>query len=669
MAAVAKRGHRSSHVLLVTMAVELLIMVSVCSATTPSRKILADANVAPRPVQLRKEREQVVVDNGLVRVTLSTPGGFITGIQYNGINNVLATVDREDRGYWDVVWKGETYDQLATTNFNIVTQNDNQVELSFSRTWSSSKQGKAVPLIVDKRIIVRRGVPGIYMYAIMERLAEFPTVEMSQIRIVLRPRQDMFRYMAISDNRQRIMPTEADRDEDRSETLDYKEAVLLTNPSDPDLRGQVDDKYQYSIEDKDNRVQGWMSNKPLVGLWMITPSDEFRVGGPMKQDLTSHAGPTLLNMFASTHYAGNDMDTEYKQGEPWKKVFGPVLVYLNSGSPQDNYKTLWEDAKRQMWEEVKNWPYNFVASKDFPVADQRGQVSGQLVVVDRYVSNKPVFANSAHVGLAAPGDVGSWQTETKGYQFWTEADRQGGFVINNVRPGNYNLFAWVPGVVGEYKLDVNVTITPGGNINLGLLTYNAPRNGPTLWEIGIPDRTAAEFFIPDPYPTLLNPLYIDQERFRQYGLWDRYAEKYPQNDLVFTVGVSNYTRDWFYAHVTRNIGERTYRPTTWKVVFQLNNVPPTGSYTLQLALASANIAKVQVRFNDAKWPDFSTGRIGSDNAIARHGIHGLYRFYSFQVPSHKLKEGDNTISLTQPLSISPFQGVMYDYIRLEGPGQ
>lgn len=31
-----------------------------------------------------------------------------------------------------------------------------------------------------------------------------------------------------------------------------------------------------------------------------------------------------------------------------------------------------------------------------------------------------------------------------------------------------------------------------------------------MWEIGFPDRTAAEFNIPDPYPTLMNKLYNER---------------------------------------------------------------------------------------------------------------------------------------------------------------
>lgn len=60
---------------------------------------------------------------------------------------------------------------------------------------------------------------------------------------------------------------------------------------------QVDDKYQYSVENKDNKVHGWIcEDDPAVGFWMITPSNEFRTSGPNKQDLTSHVGPTNLNV-------------------------------------------------------------------------------------------------------------------------------------------------------------------------------------------------------------------------------------------------------------------------------------------------------------------------------------------------------------------------------------
>ena len=78
---------------------------------------------------------------------------------------------------------------------------------------------------------------------------------------------------------------------------------------------------------------------------------------------------------------------------------------------------------------------------------------------------------------------------------------------------------------------------------------------------------------------------------------------------------------------------------------------------------------MQVRVNDPRTqPEhFSTGFIGKDNAIARHGIHGLYRQYSAELPSHLFVRGRNTIYLRQAKATGPFQGIMYDYIRLERP--
>ena len=107
-----------------------------------------------------------------------------------------------------------------------------------------------------------------------------------------------FDYMAISDTRQRVMPTAEDRA--RGKPLAYPEAVLLTNPSNPDLKGEVDDKYQYASDSKDNKVHGWISQKSGVGFWIITPSDEFRISGPLKQELTSHAGPVSLSVSITT---------------------------------------------------------------------------------------------------------------------------------------------------------------------------------------------------------------------------------------------------------------------------------------------------------------------------------------------------------------------------------
>ncbi|PPS17697.1 hypothetical protein GOBAR_AA02886 [Gossypium barbadense] len=610
MEKVAHRSHLGQLFLWLLMIVELSLFYSACSAEIPVRKILNLGDCNPH-VRLQKSHHNVVIDNGLIEVTIENPSGHVTGIKYMGMDNVLECGNpNSNRGYWDFVWDNSTFDKMETKHVKVVAHTDELVEISFTKNWDfRTDHGKTVPLNIDKRFIVRRGVPGVYMYGIFERQEDFPDAQMYQLRIVFKLKEDKFRFMAISDTRQGVMPRGEDRDNTRSQTLAFKEAVLMTNPSNPQFRGEVDDKYQYSCENKDNKLHGWISDDDAVGFWIITPSNEFRTGGPHKQDLTSHVGPIAIS------------DVTYKKGEAWRKAFGPVLIYLNSASSDDDCrKTLWNDAKRQLSEEIESWPYNFTRSEDLPHAGDRGEVCGQLLVRDRCVDEELMQAQSAFVGLAVPGNVGSWQTEGK------------------------------------------------NKVNLGTLIYDPPRNGHTLWEIGIPDRTAAEFFIPEPDPTFVNPLCLDaadnpnistqiSPTYHALQRTDSDSTDCGIATQIFIVTVMSSTL-WASA-IILGIGS----------LLMFSDVNEKGNYTLQLALAAASYAELQIRFNnlDAIQPCFTTTRIGYDNAVARHGIHGLYRLYSINIPGNRFIRGNNTIFLTQSRSHALFDAVMYDYIRLEGP--
>lgn len=56
----------------------------------------------------------------------------------------------------------------------------------------------------------------------------------------------------------------------------------------------------------------------------------------------------MVQVFLSAHYTGEDLVPKFSAGEAWKKVFGPVFIYLNCTMDGDEPLSLWEDAKQQV---------------------------------------------------------------------------------------------------------------------------------------------------------------------------------------------------------------------------------------------------------------------------------------------------------------------------------
>ncbi|KAK1375118.1 Rhamnogalacturonan endolyase [Heracleum sosnowskyi] len=597
-------------------------------------------------VKLVVQNSYVLLDNGLVKLTILKPQGIVAGIKYGGLENLLDLKSGETgRGYWDINWSlpggHPRYQQLTGTVFGTIHSSNDKVEVSFKSIYNASTSGIRLPLTFDLRYILKSGDSGFYCYGIYERPPGCRAFDLAQTRMVFKLQRERFHYMAITDEKQRIMPMPEDMDDKRSKQLIVPESRLLTNPINPDLKGEVDDKYQYSMDNKDAGVHGWISSGPIIGFWVIFPSQEFRNGGPTKQNLTVHTGPNCLAMFHGTHYIGDDISAHFEEGETWRKVLGPFFVYLNSTPSVSKAYNLWSDAKKQRLFEESEWPY---------------------------VSDSLIPAQKACVGLSAARTEGSWQTESKDYQFWVPTDSNGKFTIKNVIPGIYALHGWVPGFIGDYLDQKLVTITAGSEIQLGNLIYAPDRDGPTVWEIGYPDRTALGYYVPDVNPTYVNKLFLHStEKYRQYGLWDRYTDMHPESDQTFTIGINDPKKDWFFAHVDRRVGDKYY-PSTWRIKFNLKSVA-SGIYKLRLATASVNRSDLEVYVNhrDNNHQVFEVQMLGMDNAVCRHGIHGLYRLFNIDISSELLTMGDNSILLTQAREGDALCGVLYDYLRLEAP--
>ncbi|KAK7275860.1 hypothetical protein RIF29_16986 [Crotalaria pallida] len=101
--------------------------------------------------------------------------------------------------YWDVVWSETgsigttgTFERIFGTGFNVIVENEEQVEISFTRMWDPSLKGKLSALNIDKRYVMLRNSSGFYSYAIFEHLKEWPAFNIPQIRIVFKLRKDKY---------------------------------------------------------------------------------------------------------------------------------------------------------------------------------------------------------------------------------------------------------------------------------------------------------------------------------------------------------------------------------------------------------------------------------------------------------------------------------------------
>ena len=253
-------------------------------------------------------------------------------------------------------------------------------------------------------------------------------------------------------------------------------------------------------------------------------------------------------------------------------------------------------------------------------------------------------------GFGLPRIV-EWQNDAKNYEFWVRADSRGHFSIPNVRPGNYTLHAIADGVLGEFTL-TNVTVASGQNLALGKLNWQPARFGKQLWDLGIPNRTASEFFKGDDY--------------FHWGWYLAYPKLFP-NDVNFVIGKSNFRRDWFFEQVPYNentnntTGTGRGSSTTWSVKFNLANAP-RGKAILRLAICGIGTRNLWATMNDK--PVGSVTNLMYNATINRDGIGGSWVERDLSFDASLMKPGENVLKLTIPEG-GLTSGIMYDYLRLE----
>jgi rhamnogalacturonan endolyase len=698
------------------------------------------AQAAPEPaVTVTDNGSSWTLDNGIVRATIDKNTGFMPSLIYHG-KNVL----NGNGGTWEHTPAGAPV-LTNTVTIDPAANGGERAEVAVKGitngvfTLTPNAPGGGAQADMEIRYALGRGDSGIYVYAIWDHPASYPAGGTgAEDRYITRLSHD-FDWITVDSDRNMLEASPADWG--NGVVVHAKEQRILSTGV---YKNSVEHKYTYSGMQYQTKAYGWSSTKDHIGVWFINPTIEYLSGGPFRIDLDAHfdanndPDPIILDYWHSGHYAG--ANTRIAAGEAWHKVIGPIFVYVNSldhpepttpaelktlgetaGNPTvpaswtDNANALWRDAQAQWKTQNAEWPYGWVKADGYTPADQRGTVTGRLVLDDPLA---PVGASKklphlivgltdpagktpppANVNLSRFGDMysgpDSWIHDAKGYQFFNDGNADGTFTITQVRPGTYTLHAYADGVLGDY-MRADVTVEPGKTLDLGTLDWKPVRYGKQVWEIGYPDRTAHEFFKGDGKDVWL------------WGWNLRYALLFP-NDLTYTVGQSDWRKDWFFEEVphatnlsfvnpeAKDPANQRYgwvkaeslseypqtdqkgpwkvygqgRETVWTVKFNMPN-HPHGTAALRVAFAGVDglngVLPVAVNgqnvggLGDGSNPD--NARLITTNAIRYNTDQGFWQQRTLKFDASMLHGGENTMTFTVPAGDLQ-SGVVWDYLRLE----
>jgi rhamnogalacturonan endolyase len=644
--------------------------------STPGQVNLVVTNV----VTVTDNGSTVTLDNGIVSIVITKSDAHIATMNYQG-QNLLAGGYSGGEFYWS--WNQPNYQNPVVTQYALVqdpsTNGGAVAEVDLFSPWNGNTNNAA--LDVDIHYFLLQGSQGFYASCINSHPASYPDNPGGEFRMVCYT-GTIFDWLSVDALRSRLMAPAS--------------TPWVSVPGAPQefqlwtagiYQGQYECKYGYSADYGDINAWGWSSTTDNVGLWMTKPSQEYYSGGPMKRELMCHdnqagVGPVLLNMVNGTHYMMGS-DGEIQPGETFSKTFGPWLIYVNSVPPGTSNApaALFAGAQAQAVAEQAAWPYTWWHNANYVQKSGRGTVAGTIKIADS--GNPNASPAGLWVGVAqAPlssmnsADFQYWE---KNLQYWVKSDANGNFSIPNVIAGaNYTLFAFGPGAIGTFQSQsltgtslstvnlpaspFSVTVTAGATNNLGTVTWTPSRVGATVWEIGVPDRSAHEFLHGTDYwtadigssPTNPSPNWMKSFDF---------PTDFPSG-LAYSVGQSQWATGWNFAHTA--LGINASSTETWQVFFNLPQAPAGGSQaSLYMGFAADYQGPVKVVVNGNTVTSGTTPPSGSDDTMIRLGIHGVFSDVRLNVPVGDLRAGQNEMDFTMTRTGSTERSAMYDYLRLE----
>lgn len=394
--------------------------------------------IPAQKITVKETDATITLANELVSFTFSKNNTDLTHIGYQKYSNLLG-----NKGRSNLLGTGFS---MSSAVFSIVRSNDSLVEIAFFYEAPNHFQ-------YDLHYILRSKVSGIYSFLYQTHKENGSLSVYGQTSWGISVDKKILNYpLVMGDARGPLQAMSSVKEK----TLDK----IFKIPDSSHIA-----KFNYADYVDSSHVFGFAGTNSGIGMFIIQASHEYLNIAPAKQFLNAHSVPYLINLFNNDHLLPDKIKNDDSIVGRWAKMCGPFLLYINSG---DNVDKIWKDAKQKAALEAIQWPYTWMVHPDYPLSDGRGELSGKLKISN---GTSTAFAN---IILAAPG--GDWQTQSRGYVFTTRADAKGFFILKNIRPGRYCLYAYKDGVPGEFVKDKIEIISEISKL-LGSLIWTPVSNG------------------------------------------------------------------------------------------------------------------------------------------------------------------------------------------------
>jgi rhamnogalacturonan endolyase len=387
------------------------------------------------PVTVTDNGGTWTLDNGIVKAIIDKRNGAMDSLFYKGLDTMGH--EQGQPGYWEQDPSAASSVGGLTDSVTIdpAKNGGQRAEVSVKGVTGGRVEltrdapGGGTFCDMEIRYAMGRGDSGVYVYAIFSHPAAYRAGGVgSESRYITKINQT-FNWISVDADRNLLECAPTDWGD--GVVVHAKEQRILTKGP---YKNSVEHKYSYSGVQYKTPAYGWSSTKDHIGIWFINPTIEYLSGGATKQELDCHFGdnddpdPIILDYWEGGHYDGGST-ARIAAGEEWSRVVGPIFIYVNSltspklpsaadlatlaataGNPTippawtKNADALFQNALAQAKKESAKWPYNWVNGVDYPHKDQRGKVTGRIVLNDPQAATTRL--PHLTVGLAHPDGAG-----------------------------------------------------------------------------------------------------------------------------------------------------------------------------------------------------------------------------------------------------------------------